>query len=495
MTCVKLVVAAAMAGAWGAVAAELPATADFSVREGKIRPELFASGLGGQLTGPQRARLDETKALGLTAARTHDWALNNPGQRICDVHFVFPLLRADADDARNYFFAPTDEILKQTVETLGMNVMYRLGTSIECVNAGRTEDGPQPGFYNSVEPADWEQFAKACSHIIRHYTEGWANGFRWGERMKYWELWNEPNSRPGGSWINRDMNADWVANRIRFSEFYAFVLKRLKAEFPQLKFGGPALCNYDEIFLRKLLEICRARGYTPDFVSWHGYSDDPDAMLGTVPEMRRVCDAYGFKDMELIINEWHYIPYKKVWGDLDKGPEIYREACLGTNGLVSVEAGVYALQVFMGVQGSLLAQNYYYGCGQEYGNIWGIRLADGSLNKTYYALLAFGDMVRACADSVRTARTQSPVRVFGGLSADGRTAKLLVTDYRPAAETFEVGVKGLAGFGLKSVRLLDRDRDLTAGDDTVTATVDGYRFRHVVPGSAAWLLTFERKTK
>ncbi len=259
-------------------------TVDFSVREGKIRPELFSAGLGGQLTGPQSGRLDEIARLHLYSARTHDWALCNPGQRVCDTHFIFPLLHADTEDARNYFFGPTDEILKLTIEKLGLHVMYRMGTSIESVNARRkkkegmgqkeADDGTVewdlPGYYNCVEPSDWEQYAKALSHIIRHYTQGWANGYRWGNRMMYWELWNEPNDRPGGSWINRDGNTDKVANYARFNEFYVFVLKRLKAEFPSLKFGGPATCYYDEPFLRNHLAKCRESGYAPAFVSWHG---------------------------------------------------------------------------------------------------------------------------------------------------------------------------------------------------------------------------------
>lgn len=37
----------------------------------------------------------------------------------------------------NYFFGPTDEILDRTVNLLGQNVLYRMGTSIESVNSRR----------------------------------------------------------------------------------------------------------------------------------------------------------------------------------------------------------------------------------------------------------------------------------------------------------------------------------------------------------------------
>ena len=490
-----------------AVSAEVPQI-DFSRRAGTIRRELFSSGLGGQLTGAQSGKLADIKPLGLYAARTHDWALCNPGQRMCDTHFIFPLLHADTEDERNYFFGPTDEILKQTIEYLDMNVMYRMGTSIESVNARRkkkewmgqkekddgTVEWELPGYYNCVEPSDWGQYAKALSHIIRHYTQGWANGFRWADRIRYWELWNEPNDRPGGSWLNADRNTDKAANYARFNEFFIYTLKRLKAEFPDLKFGGPATCYYDEPFLRNLLAKCRELGYTPDFVSWHGYSDDPDEMVGNIPRARKLCDEYGFKDVELVINEWHYIPYKDVWFDFGKGPAKYAEITTGTNGLTSAEAGVFALQVFMGVQGSCLSQNYYYGCGYNYGGSWGVRNLDGSLNKTYYALKAFGEVVKTCKDYVETSGMGAGVRAFGGVSEDGRAVRLLVTDYRPSRDSFLVAVRGLEGYRLESVLLLDRTHDLCVAPDGSVVASDGvFMFRHANPGSAAWLLSFSKK--
>ena len=165
----KLVFMLALGACRLASAADV-SSVDFSVTAGRIRPELHGSGLGGQLTGPQSALLDVLRPLHLNGARTHDWALNNPGERLVDTHFIFPLMHLDADDPRNYYFGPTDEILAQTIEGLGMNVMYRMGTSIESVNARRkvntwmgvtgepnTDVVSRPGYYNCVEPADYEQ--------------------------------------------------------------------------------------------------------------------------------------------------------------------------------------------------------------------------------------------------------------------------------------------------------------------------------------------------
>ena len=40
-------------------------------------------------------------------------------------------------------------------------------------------------------PKDFKKWAVICEHIIRHYTEGWADGFFYD--MPYWEIWNEPD--------------------------------------------------------------------------------------------------------------------------------------------------------------------------------------------------------------------------------------------------------------------------------------------------------------
>ena len=483
-------------------------SADFTVVAGRIRKELHGSGLGGQLTGPQSAMIDDLKELHLDGARTHDWALFNAGQRMVDTHFIFPLLHADADDPKNYFFGPTDEVLDQTIERLGMNVFYRMGTSIESVNArrklntwmgvtGEMRDDvvAQPGYYNSVEPADYVQYAKALEHIIAHYTEGWANGRKWGDRMQYWELWNEANDFPGGSWIIRSLDTDREKNDAAFNEFFVTVLKRLKARFPHLKFGGPATCTYDERFLRNLLRHCKESGYTPDFLSWHGYSDDPDLMLCRPEKARKLCDEFGFTKTELIINEWHYIPNGRVWLNLGKqGPEYAKIIDPATDGLTSAESGVYILQVLSGLQTTCLDRNYYYGSGQSYGCVWGIRNADGTLNKTYYALKAFGAFAGDCENFVQAESRKGAARAFGAWTKDGKKAKLLVTHYRGKNARVEVAVKGLDGLKLSKVQLLDSTHDLSEVPvGTVERTGDRLAFAKTDRYSQAWLLTFSRE--
>ena len=75
-------------------------TADFSVSTGKVRKELYGSGL--HIFTAHRHIHDNTevfKTLRFPIVRNHDWALNNPNQRMIDVHHIFPrkYLRTEID--------------------------------------------------------------------------------------------------------------------------------------------------------------------------------------------------------------------------------------------------------------------------------------------------------------------------------------------------------------------------------------------------------------
>ena len=55
-------------------------------------------------------------------------------------------------------------------------VFYRLGSKIEH---NRKK-------YGTLVPKDPHKWAVICEHIIRHYNEGWADGFHLN--MQYWEI-------------------------------------------------------------------------------------------------------------------------------------------------------------------------------------------------------------------------------------------------------------------------------------------------------------------
>ena len=89
MKTTKIIGALVCAGAL-ACGADTTATIDFSVPSGRINKWLHCSGYGPR-SYPRSLENDDKDlaALHLTAARTHDWALINDGQRIVDTQYLF----------------------------------------------------------------------------------------------------------------------------------------------------------------------------------------------------------------------------------------------------------------------------------------------------------------------------------------------------------------------------------------------------------------------
>lgn len=449
--------AAVMAAALSTTcAAELP-VADFTREVGKVRPELHSSGFGPTICSLTQQALDDIRAMGFKSARTHDWALINPNQRVCDWHHIFPLVDLDATKPENYVFGPTDYLLKRTREEAGLDIFFRLGTSIE-------HSGPKVHF-NSLIPKDFDKVAEVFAGTVRHYNRGWADGHEWN--IRYWEIWNEPDGfnnmfcLPGG-----DAGADEAgtkSNELKrrelFAQLFVKCLKRLKGEFgDSIKVGGPALCWLNDEYFRYLLQACKDAGVAPDFISWHGYRNNPSDLSREADRARRMCDEMGFPKCELIVNEWHYFGETYSWTDMQRcsDPVVKERIWSGPDSHNGIRSACFTLATLADMQSSKLDQAFYYGCSHV--GSWGFKDALQKKYKVFYALKLFGDIMRdysvRCAGSTVGTVTSFPVR-----RADGRKG-LLVVDYGGTSREIKVALKGVdAGAKPKAV-VLDYTHDL-----------------------------------
>ena len=277
-------------------------TVDFSKKLGKIKPMHCVN------NGPacqSNSDLEDTnfylfKDLCIPYARNHDASFYAQYglEHTVDIHAVFPNFDADPYDPKSYDFTCTDDYIYMT-EQAGTHHFYRLGSRIEH----------EVKKYGTVMPPDFKKWAVICEHVIRHYTEGWADGFKYD--MQYWEIWNEP-----------DLDADdaenkrcWSGTAKEFYELFNITLAHLKSCFPHLKIGGPAVAKgaLDDSWIRGLFDTLG--DVKPDFFSWHIYFDKIENMLGKAKRMRDLLDEYGLYDCESILNEWNY-----VRGDCWSGP-------------------------------------------------------------------------------------------------------------------------------------------------------------------------------
>ena len=265
-------------------------TVDFSNCNGSIKPMHAVN--NGPLAPTVRgtSNFEIYKAAGIPYARNHDASFYSGygGEHIVDVHRIFKNFDADENDPASYTFGPTDAYVKVTLDA-GTKVFYRLGSSIEH----RYKFGTYP-------PKDFSKWARICEHIIRHYTEGWADGFEYD--IEYWELWNEADCR------NADgSNPCWQGTDDQFIEFYSVAAAHLKACFPQLKIGGPAFMSpWRNVFKRKFLNAIKENNIPLDFYSFHCYAKTPDGIYQAAVEAYNSLKEVDI-NTETILNEWNYV--------------------------------------------------------------------------------------------------------------------------------------------------------------------------------------------
>ena len=255
-------------------------------------------------------------------SRLHDVAGWFGGNMFVDIPNVFRDFDADETDPASYDFAFTDILISGLVKHNCMPV-YRLGVTIENFHQIRS--------YRIFPPKDFAKWARICEHIIRHYNEGWADGFHYD--IKYWEIWNEPDS----SVIIAD-NPMWKGTPEQFFELYKITSVHLRKCFgDSIKIGGYGACGFYAVFdaaadgavaegklsmpeseMQALIE--RRKGYVKffdrfirfvkeenlpfDFFTYHSYANAVDTMKMQMYVEKNLHEQ-GLDSTEIHLNEWN----------------------------------------------------------------------------------------------------------------------------------------------------------------------------------------------
>ena len=264
---------------------------DFAKPTGPVKPmHSVNNGPVYKFAADQRVtNVESYRAAGIPYARTHDASFyaTYGGEHIVDVNMIFTDFDRDPTDPEAYDFVLTDDYMKM-IEAGGAKVFYRLGSKIEHWRKK----------YNTLPPKDFHKWAVVCEHIIRHYNEGWADGFHMN--IEYWEIWNEPDLDPDDAEHKRC----WGGTAAQFYELYNITATHLKSCFPDLKIGGPAVASLKENWLRPFFSGIAIK---PDFFSWHVYSATVEKIRDRIRLARQLLDEYGMQDVESILNEWNYV--------------------------------------------------------------------------------------------------------------------------------------------------------------------------------------------
>ena len=430
-------------------AAEL--TVDFSTKAGLIRPLHGAN--GGPICYRGLVDLSEFQSeLKLPLIRLHDvpWA----GIEAVDVSTIFRDLRNDPAQPENYEFAQTDDYLAPIVKG-GSPILFRLGESIEHT----------PRKYRVHPPKDLAKWAQICCGIIRHYNEGWADGFH--HDIRYWEIWNEPDNKP----------AMWTGTDDQFLELYEVVAKTIKKQWPHLKVGGPGLASAGTFangkfkpspYATRFLQRCRDNGVPLDFFSWHRYSQDPLEFASRARAVRELLDSYGFNKTESHLNEWNYLPDSN-WKPLTKaGQGVVRDQWLAR--IQGPEGAAFDALTLISLQDAPLDMANIFTADNQ---VLGMFNFSGVPQKSFYAFKAFKQLLHTPQRVKTPPCSAGQLAVCAGLNSAGTRASILVSSFYPVAGVPEILIRNLPWKGPVAFELylvdakhnLDRVRNGTLSAD------------------------------
>ena len=257
-------------------------------------------------------------------SRMHDVGGTFGRNLFVDVPNLFRDFDADENDPESYDFVFTDKLF-EVMQKFGVEPYFRLGVTIENCHGIKA--------YRIFPPKDFHKWARICEHIVRHYNEGWANGYRMG--IKYWEIWNEPDA----DFVIED-NDMWRGTKEQFYDLYAITAKHLKECFgDSIKVGGYGsrglylgFMRYHEKyskphelkpweireqyhleFFKGLLERIKKENIPFDFFSHHSYLS-----VYHTHQVQEYCEELleeaGFTDIEIHLNEWNTVKSREMRG-------------------------------------------------------------------------------------------------------------------------------------------------------------------------------------
>ena len=244
------------------------------------------------------------------------------------------------------------------------------------------------------------------------------------------EIWNEPDF---GTQF-------WPAPRTRVEFFDLFVrtAKAIKAAYPALKVGGPALTQASFVstegkaYLNALLSHIKTNNAPLDFLSWHCYSNDPKDYSTGAAYIRQQLDANGFTASESVISEFNT-------DDNDPDVDALR---LGGQG-AAIISGAWISLIKAGVSQAFL----YRGndTSMNLPTFFGLFYADGSYKRNAYAfsLWARASTYPTMQELVATSAAVSDLSKIYFLAGKNSVGEKAVLIANPTASVLTANLVGL----------------------------------------------------
>ena len=144
-----------------------------------------------------------------------------------------------------------------------------------------------------VHPNNYEEWERLCEALARHCREA-------GFEVAAWEVCNEPDIGESGG------TPHYFKSTGRLQHVLYPYGGRVAAGRSEAKVGGPAVANANSMLVEGLIEHCATQGVPLHFISWHLYSDSPEAHAANIARQRaRLAKFPQLRDVKLFISEWN----------------------------------------------------------------------------------------------------------------------------------------------------------------------------------------------
>lgn len=399
--------------------------------------------------------------LKIPITRLHDCQFTNQG--VVDIPAIFPLFHLNADDPENYNFKKTDDYILDILKS-GSKISYRLGVDIEHTK----------NKYHIFPPEDFDKWAKICVNIIRHYNDGWANGYHMN--IQYWEIWNEPGGK----------DEMWMADIERYYKLYETAVKAIKKYDPELKVGTAGIGPYRTG--PGLVKYCKEHKLPIDFFPWHMYTSSIKFVDSTAYYVRKLLDDNGYKNTKIHLNEWNYFPEGGDWGKLFKDKIYWKD--LARNKIGGMEGAAFTASMLIDMQDLPIDLACYYSGDWT---IFGLFDEYGITKKPFFAYKAFS-MLLNTPNRIKCDKQQLPEGMFviGGVNSSNNLATIMLSNYTSKQDSLDMNISGLPWEEetRTEIFVLNHENNLTPVANEQVMQGNSFEIKEHVPAPSVMLIRF-----
>ncbi len=268
---------------------------DYAIEKGIIK-DILGGNKGGEVASA-KPYLD---GVGINSIRIHDYHYNGGDyysysdfwNKDANGDYIDINTSFNPNNPTHYHWNNTDNLIT-SILTNDYSIYFRLGTSYPSKNYILQPQYPPSN--TGGNSTNFSKFAQLAVNTIRHYNNGWNNGFN--HNIEYWEIWNEPNG------------LFWDGTPIQFFKMYKAVSMAIKANNPYVKvgaLGSHTSTTYSDsaTFREDFISYCNANNLALDFYSWHVYGmKNPYGLMKLNNKIKTTLITYNYPNTESHISE------------------------------------------------------------------------------------------------------------------------------------------------------------------------------------------------